>query len=154
YLGGHSDVLAGALITARADARWAEIAAIRHDEGACLGPVEAWLLLRGMRTLYARVERQGAAALALATRLAARGATVCYPGLPGHPQHAIAARQMERGFGGMLSIRVPAPLELVKKLRVWVLATSLGGVESLIEHRATVEGPASPTPKDLLRMSV
>jgi cystathionine gamma-synthase len=154
YLGGHSDVLAGALVTPRLDDAWAELARIRHDEGACLAPVEAWLLLRGMRTLYARVERQSASALELARRLEARGVTVCYPGLPSHPQHAIAARQMQRGFGGMLSIRVPQPLALVAKLRVWVPATSLGGVESLVEHRATVEGPTSPTPADLLRLSV
>jgi cystathionine gamma-synthase len=154
YLGGHSDVLAGALVTARADETWAELQRIRHDEGACLGPVEAWLLLRGMRTLFVRVERQSASALELATRLERRGVTVCYPGLASHPQHATAAGQMARGFGGMLSIRVPRPLELVSRLRVWVPATSLGGVESLIEHRFTVEGPSSPTPPDLLRLSV
>jgi cystathionine gamma-synthase len=154
YLGGHSDVLAGALVTAQLDDAWAEVCRIRHDEGACIGPFEAWLLLRGMRTLYARVERQSKTALELAMRLAERDVTVSYPGLPAHPQHAIALRQMHRGFGGMLSIRVPRPLELVRRLRVWVPATSLGGVESLVEHRASVEGPTSPTPPDLLRLSV
>ena len=153
YLGGHSDVLAGAVVAARADDAWAEIARIRHDEGACIGPVEAYLLLRGMRTLYPRVERQSATALALARRLEAVCA-VAYPGLPTHPHHAVAARQMERGFGGMLAIRVTSPLEVIRKLRVWVPATSLGGVESLVEHRFTVEGPTSPTPPDLLRLSV
>jgi cystathionine gamma-synthase len=154
YLGGHSDVLAGALVTAAQDDAWAAIAQLRHDEGAVLGPVEAWLLLRGMRTLFARVERQSRTAQYLAMKLAARGVTVDYPGLPSHPGHAVAARQMIGGFGGMLSIRVPDPIAVVKRLRVWVPATSLGGVESLIEHRATVEGPTSPTPRELLRLSV
>ncbi|HEX4455389.1 MAG TPA: aminotransferase class I/II-fold pyridoxal phosphate-dependent enzyme [Kofleriaceae bacterium] len=154
YLGGHSDVLAGALVTAKLDDAWAALAQLRHDEGAVLGPVEAWLLLRGMRTLYARVERQSQTAFVLATKLAARGVAVDYPGLQNHPGHAVAARQMQGGFGGMLSIRVADPLAVVGKLRVWVPATSLGGVESLIEHRASVEGPTSPTPKSLLRLSV
>jgi cystathionine gamma-synthase len=155
YLGGHSDVLAGALVCARVDDAWAELQLARREEGACLGPVEAYLLLRGMRTLYARVPRQSASAFDLARRLEAL-VQVIYPGLPSHPQHAIAARQMTGGFGGMLSIRVGArdPLAVIRKLRVWVPATSLGGVESLIEHRASVEGPGSPTPKDLLRLSV
>ena len=154
YLGGHSDVLAGALVTAKQDDAWAEIAQIRHDEGAVLGPVEAWLLLRGMRTLYARVERQSRTAQYLAMQLSSRGIRVDYPGLPSHPHHAVAVRQMQGGFGGMLSIRVADPVAVVKRLRVWVPATSLGGVESLIEHRATVEGPTSPTPHELLRLSV
>jgi len=154
YLGGHSDVLAGALITREDNAAWAEIRCTRHDEGAVIGPVEAFLLGRGIRTLFARVERQSRTALGLATRLAGRGVTVCYPGLPSHPQHALAAKQMQGGFGGMLSIRVADPIAVVKRLRLWVPATSLGGVESLIEHRASVEGPTSGTPKDLLRLSV
>src|SRR5262249_61492778 len=126
------------------------------EGGAGLGPLEAYLLRRGMRTLYARVARQSASALALATRLETLGVGVHYPGLASHPQHAVAARQMTNGFGGMLSIRVGSrdPLDVIRKLRVWVPATSLGGVESLIEHRASVEGPDSPTPKDLLRTSV
>lgn len=155
YLAGHSDVLAGAVITRTQSDAWAEIARTRQDEGNVLGPVEAFLLARGVRTLFPRVERQSRTALSLATRLAALpGVTVCYPGLPDHPQHAVAARQMQGGFGGMLSIRVRDPLAAVKRLKVWVPATSLGGVESLVEHRASVEGPNSPTPKDLLRLSV
>jgi cystathionine gamma-synthase len=130
---------------------------MRHDEGACLGPMEAWLLLRGMRTLFARVERQSRTALALAHRLEPL-AGVIYPGLASHPQHAVAARQMIGGFGGMMSIRTGGGAEralaVVRKLRVWVPATSLGGVESLVEHRASVEGPDTPTPPDLLRLSV
>jgi cystathionine gamma-synthase len=158
YLAGHSDVLAGALVAARADAAWAQIAELRHDEGPCLGPFEAYLLLRGMRTLYARVERSSRTAQHLAEALSARGVTVRYPGLASHPHHAVAARQMHRGFGGMLSIQVGGgaerALEVVKRLRVWVPATSLGGVESLVEHRHSVEGPTTPTPPDLLRLSV
>jgi len=154
YLNGHSDVLAGALVTRVRDEAWAELEYIRHVEGACLGPVEAWLLQRGMRTLFARVNCQSKTALSLARRLTERGVTVDYPGLPHHPQHAIAARQMHGGFGGMLSIRVAEPIALVKKLRVWMPATSLGGVESLIEHRHTAEGAGSPTPFELLRLSV
>jgi len=154
YLSGHSDVLAGALVTAKADDAWHAIHELRHVEGAVLAPVEAWLLQRGMRTLFARVERQSRSALALAQRLAARGVAVDYPGLPDHPQHALAVRQMRDGFGGMLSIRVPRPLEVVAKLEVWTLATSLGGVESLVEHRHSVEGANSPTPPELLRLSV
>jgi cystathionine gamma-synthase len=159
YLGGHSDVLAGALVTRADDEVWAEAKYIRHDEGAVLGPMEAWLLLRGMRTLFVRVPHQSTSAMALAQRLdQQRLCDVIYPGLASHPQHAVAARQMTGGFGGMLSIRTGGgaarALAVVKKLRVWMPATSLGGVESLIEHRASVEGPNSPTPDDLLRMSV
>ncbi|HSD86703.1 MAG TPA: PLP-dependent transferase, partial [Kofleriaceae bacterium] len=116
-----------------------------------------WLLLRGMRTLFVRVERQSQTALSLAQRLSSLpDVTVAYPGLASHPQFVVAETQMVDGFGGMLSIQVGRrdPLAVVKKLRVWLPATSLGGVESLVEHRATVEGKASPTPYDLLRLSV
>jgi cystathionine gamma-synthase len=155
YIGGHSDVLAGALVTRADSEAWTQIAATRQTEGNVLGPVEAFLVARGVRTLFARVERQSKTALGLATRLSELpGVAVSYPGLPSHPHHAVAARQMQGGFGGMLSIRVRDPLAVVKRLRLWVPATSLGGVESLVEHRASVEGPNSPTPKDLLRLSV
>lgn len=159
YLGGHSDVLAGVLVTARKDEAWARIRQLRADEGACLGPMEAYLLLRGMRTLYARVERSSRTAQVLAERLSqVPDVSVIYPGLPGHPHHAIAARQMQRGFGSMLSIRVgggPAvALGVVQRLGVWIPATSLGGVDSLVEHRYSVEGATTPTPPDLLRLSV
>ncbi|MBA3465151.1 MAG: aminotransferase class I/II-fold pyridoxal phosphate-dependent enzyme [Deltaproteobacteria bacterium] len=159
YLGGHSDVLAGALVTRVIDDAWTELAQLRHDEGPCIGPMEAYLLLRGMRTLYARVERSSRTAQLLADQLAALpGVTVRYPGLASHPQHALARRQMERGFGSMLSIQVGGgaerALSVVKRLRVWVPATSLGGVESLVEHRFSVEGANTPTPPDLLRLSV
>jgi cystathionine gamma-synthase len=160
YLNGHSDVVAGALITARADDFWARIAALRHDAGAILGPFEAWLLLRGMRTLHLRVERACRSAAFLAERLQEHPnvAAVLYPGLADHPGHALAARQMQGGFGGMLSIRVgggeAAAIATAAKVEIWQRATSLGGVESLIEHRASIEGEGSPVPPDLLRLSV
>jgi cystathionine gamma-synthase len=160
YLNGHSDVVAGALVTARRDDFWHRIETLRHDGGAILGSFEAWLLLRGMRTLYLRIERACRTAALLAERLAAHRsvAAVLYPGLPDHPGHAVAARQMEGGFGGMLSIRVQggeeAPIATAARVRIWKRATSLGGVESLIEHRASIEGPGTPAPPDLLRLSV
>jgi cystathionine gamma-synthase len=160
YLNGHSDVIAGALATARADGLWARIGTIRTGHGALLGPFEAWLLLRGLRTLDVRVRAQAQAAMQLATRLAQHGEVdgVLYPGLAQHPGHAVAARQMAGGFGGMLSIRVKggarAAIAAAARVNVWKRATSLGGVESLIEHRASIEGPTSPCPADLLRLSV
>jgi len=160
YLNGHSDVLAGALVTAREDDFWSRIAALRHDSGAVLGPFEAWLLTRGMRTLYLRVRQASATALAIARHFDGHPKLdrVLYPGLEGHPGHAIAARQMAGGFGGMLSLRVrggaPAALALSGGARLFKRATSLGGVESLIEHRASIEPPDSPVPDDLLRLSV
>lgn len=159
FLGGHTDVLAGMLVTARLDEAWQRIAELRHDEGAVLGPFEAYLLLRGMRTLFARVERSSHTAQAIAERLAfLPDVSVLYPGLSSHPDHAIAMKQMTRGFGSMLSIRVGGAAQtaigVVQRLRVWVPATSLGGTESLVEHRFTVEGANTPTPPDLLRLSV
>jgi cystathionine gamma-synthase len=160
YLNGHGDVVAGALVSARADDLWSRIEALRHDAGAILGSFEAWLLLRGLRTLYLRVERACATAQFLAERLLEHPnvAQVLYPGLPDHPGHAIAARQMQGGFGGMLSIRVrggeAAAIATAAQVEIWQRATSLGGVESLIEHRASIEGPGTPVPADLLRLSV
>ena len=160
YLNGHSDLVAGALVTAQTDEFWQRLTAIRHDGGAILGPFEAWLLLRGMRTLYLRVERACASAQFLAERLRAHPnvAQVLYPGLPDHPGHAVAARQMRGGFGGMLSIRVKggeaAAIATAARTEIWQRATSLGGVESLIEHRASIEGAGTPVPPDLLRLSV
>ena len=160
YLNGHSDVIAGALIAAQQDDWWQRIRYIRSSLGAMLGPVEAWLLLRGMRTLNVRVEASSRTALHLATELQAhRGVVeVLYPGLANRPGHDVALRQMHGGFGGMLSIRVAggsdAAIRTAGRLKVWKRATSLGGVESLVEHRASVEGPGSPCPPDLLRLSV
>ncbi|MFC7334373.1 trans-sulfuration enzyme family protein [Rhodocista pekingensis] len=159
YLNGHSDVLGGALATAHADGFWERIAAIRATQGAVPGPFEAWLLLRGMRTLGLRVERACATAQRLAEHFDGhpRLEAVLYPGLPSHPGHAVAARQMNGGFGGMLSVRVKGgsagAVAASAALRVWTRATSLGGVESLVEHRGSIEGPDSPCPQDLLRLS-
>ena len=160
YLNGHSDVLAGALISARDDGYWRRVKAIRRHGGATLGSFEAWLLVRGMRTLGLRVERSSRSALALARRFGShpKVAAVLYPGLPQHPGHEVAARQMTGGFGGMLSIRVAggeaAALAVAARVQVFKRATSLGGVESLIEHRASIEGAGTPVPVDLLRLSV
>jgi cystathionine gamma-synthase len=158
-LGGHTDVLGGMLVAAKIDEHWARIAELRHDEGAVIGPMEAYLLLRGMRTLFARVERSSKTALAIAERAAfLPNVNVLYPGLSSHPQHAVAKKQMSRGFGSMLSIRVggtgQTAIGVVQRMKLWVPATSLGGVESLVEHRYTVEGANTPTPEDLLRLSV
>jgi len=158
-LNGHSDVVAGALAGAQADEFWAKVESIRKMQGAILGPFEAYLLMRGMRTLHVRAAAQAKSALGLAQRFSAhpKVARVLYPGLPQHPGHDIAARQMEGGFGYMLSIQVTdgeaAAIRTAAKVRLWKRATSLGGVESLVEHRASIEGPGTPCPPDLLRLS-
>jgi cystathionine gamma-synthase len=158
-LNGHSDVVAGALVTAREDDMWARIVDIRKSQGAILGPFEAYLLMRGMRTLHLRAAAQATSAQRLAERLSTHPnvARVLYPGLPQHPGHDVAARQMDDGFGFMLSIQVTggerAAIATAARVRLWKRATSLGGVESLIEHRASVEGPGTPCPPDLLRLS-
>jgi cystathionine gamma-synthase len=159
YLNGHSDVVAGAVATARKDAAWMRISDVRQRLGALLGPFDAFLLLRGLRTLDLRVRAQCRTAALLAERLRVHPAVkaVLYPGLPDHQGHAIAARQMSGGFGGMLSIRMKDRAEAIAvaaRVRLWRRATSFGGVESLIEHRASIEGANSPCPGDLLRLSV
>jgi cystathionine gamma-synthase len=160
YLNGHSDVVAGALITANNDEWWDRIRAVRAEGGAILGTFEAWLLQRGMRTLFLRVRRASESALRIAQHLEGHPMVdkVLYPGLESHPGHAIATRQMHGGYGGMLSLRVKggarAALRVAGKCEVFVRATSLGGVESLIEHRYSIEGAKSPIPEDLLRLSI
>jgi cystathionine gamma-synthase len=159
YLNGHSDVLAGSLTTARQDEYWQRICGVRTSCGAVLGSFEAWLLVRGMRTLPLRVKQCSANAFYLAEQLERHPGVeqVLYPGLPSHPQHALAQRQMQGGYGGMLSIRVKggeaAAVRCAARVQLWKRATSLGGVESLIEHRASIEGPSTPVPRDLLRLS-
>ncbi|MDP6832453.1 MAG: PLP-dependent transferase [Alphaproteobacteria bacterium] len=159
YLNGHSDMVGGALVTARRDGFWQGLAAIRHDGGGILGAFEAWLLLRGMRTLFPRVETACRNALAVAEHFHGHTevAEVLYPGLPSAPDHELAARQMRGGFGGMLSLRLRGGEEqavaVAARVTLWARATSLGGVESLIEHRASIEGPDTPVPGDLLRLS-
>ncbi len=160
YLNGHSDIIAGTLTGARDDEFWQRLVAGRSSGGAILGSLEAYLLLRGMRTLFLRVERACRSAQRVAEAMASHSGVleVLYPGLPGHPGHAIAARQMTGGFGGMLSIRVKggeeAAIATAARVEIWKRATSLGGVESLMEHRASIEGPGTPVPADLLRLSV
>jgi len=160
YLNGHSDVVAGALATAENSEFWNCIRSARAHIGASLGPFEAWLMVRGLRTLHVRVKTQAETAALLASRLLSHPAlsAVLYPGLRQHPGHAIAARQMKGGFGGMLSVRVrageAAAIATAANVRLWKRATSLGGVESLIEHRASIEGAGTPCPSDLLRLSV
>ena len=202
YLNGHSDVVAGAVVgrkTSTAEASvggvggvggvdadagsdafpkvWDRLLRARSFGGSVLGPFEAWLLLRGMRTLHVRVRAQCATAAALANKLRSHPcvAAVYYPGLETHPGHAVARAQQsspfsfsantracgsndQKMFGGMLSVRCvgggKAAVMTTSMTKVWFPATSLGGVESLVEHRKTVEGPSSETPDDLLRLSV
>lgn len=159
-INGHSDVLGGALSCSNPDMPiWQAIRADRHDAGAIMGSFEAWLALRGMRTLPLRVERMCATAQTLAEFLDAhpKVGKVLYPGLPDHPGHDLAARQMCGGFGYLMSFVVKggaeAALRTAGRLELIHRATSLGGVESLIEHRATIE-PQSGIPEGLLRFSV
>jgi cystathionine gamma-synthase len=160
YLNGHSDVLGGVLVTGADSPRWEEIAGLRNAMGTMLAPVESWMLIRGLRTLFVRVRQASATALALARHLEAhpKVEAVLYPGLPSHPGHGVAARQMAGGFGGMMSVLVKGgerqALAVVKRLKVFLPATSLGGIESLAEHRRTIEGPASPVPGNLIRLSI
>jgi cystathionine gamma-synthase len=159
YLNGHSDALAGALAFAKEDELTARVRQIRTAHGLLLGPFEAFLLIRGMRTVHLRVRAACENAAELAQRLAKHAGVVevLYPGLPSHKGHDLARRQMQGGFGGMLSIRVAggetAAIAAAARLTLWKRATSLGGAESLVEHRASIEGPGSPCPPDLLRLS-
>jgi cystathionine gamma-synthase len=159
-LNGHTDVVAGALAARTADDFWTRIIGIRKLGGAILGPFEAYLLMRGMRTFFLRARQQADNARSLAERLAThrKVSAVLYPGLPSHPGHDVAARQMQEGFGSMMSIRVAggeaAAIDTAARVTLWRRATSLGSAESLIEHRASVEGPDTPCPPDLLRLSV
>ena len=159
YIGGHSDVQGGALVFAQKTELFEKTLHARHILGAVASPFNSWLALRGLRTLPLRMERHSANALAVARFLSAHRAVsaVHYPGLQTDPGHAIARRQMS-AFGGMLSFRVQAgrdaAIRAVTRTRLFTRATSLGGVESLIEHRATSEGPSSRTPPDLIRLSI
>jgi len=159
YFGGHSDVLGGALAFKREDEFFAKVARRLHITGAVLAPFNAWLTLRGCRSLPARMALHCANARGIATFLEAQPQVerVNYPGLASHPGHALASRQM-RDFGGMLSVQLrggrAAALAVAGGLQLFTNATSLGGCESLVEHRASVEGPHTTTPDNLLRLSV
>ena len=160
YLNGHSDVGGGVLATREETPLWQEIGEVRGLLGSILPPFEAWLLLRGLRTLSVRFEKACASALEIARYFEdhPKIERVAYPGLESHPGHAVARAQMTGGFGGMLSLMIKGNAEDAKRVasrvRLWLPATSLGGVESLIEHRASVEGPLSEVPGNLLRLSV
>tara|TARA_R110000824_G_scaffold186213_5_gene367457 strand:- start:43 stop:945 length:903 start_codon:yes stop_codon:yes gene_type:complete len=159
-INGHSDVLAGVLATNNVTGRvWEDIKIDRHDAGAVIGPFEAWLLVRGMRTLPLRVREMSSNAAKLAAFLQdhPKIETVLYPGLPSHNGYELAQTQMTGGFGSLLSCVVKggaeAALTVISKLTVFHRATSLGGVESLVEHRHTIE-PHTGIPEGLLRLSV
>jgi cystathionine gamma-synthase len=160
YLNGHSDVTAGALTSVAHHELWDEIQEVRIFHGSVLSPFDAWLLMRGLRTLGVRYRRASESALAIATHFVDHPAIekVLYPGIPSNPGYAAATSQMSDGFGGMLSILVKggegSARRLATNTRLFTTATSLGGTESLIEHRASVEGPNSIVAKNLVRVSV
>jgi cystathionine gamma-synthase len=160
FYNGHADLLGGLLISAAEGDRWEQVKWIRTHTGAVMGAFEAWLLLRGMKTIYLRVDRASENAMAIANHFEGHSAihSVLYPGLESHPGHQIAAKQMDRGFGAMMSLRVnggfDAAHQVATSARVFIPATSLGGVESLIEHRTVLEPPESVVPEDLLRLSI
>ncbi len=159
-LNGHSDVLAGAIVTADSHDLWLAVCAERAGAGAVPGTFESWLLLRGMRTLFVRVNAAMKSAMAIAEFLQSHSAieAVLYPGLVNHPGHDIASRQMQGGYGSLLSFLVngdsTTALSVAGKLQLITSATSLGGVETLIEHRHTLEPEENAIPENLLRLSV
>lgn len=160
YLNGHSDITAGVLSTNKTDATWDDIFEIRKLQGTVLQAFDAWLLIRGMRTLFLRYEKSTQNALTLAQHFEDHPAikAVLYPGLPSHPGHAIAKRQTGGQYGGMLSIitkgNEQTSIDVARYCEIFYPATSLGGVESLIEHRKTVSGEGFPVDPCLLRLSV
>ena len=160
YLNGHSDVTAGVLTAREASPRWEQVKQAQIGLGATLGSFEAYLLIRGLRTLFLRVEQSSRNALALAKHFEKHPklVSILYPGLESHPHHKIAKKQMAGGFGGMLSILVKGneaqSRGVASRLKVFTPATSLGGVESLAEHRKSVEGPNSIVPENLIRFSI
>jgi len=159
YIGGHCDVVGGALITLHDNYLFERARKSQRYGGAVPSPFDCWLTLRGLDTLPYRVRAQADNAMQVARFLKAHQAVeaVHYPGLPDHPGHAIAARQMQ-AFGGMISFQVrggkDAAMAVAARCRLFIRATSLGGTHSLIEHRASVEGPESKTPQNLLRLSI
>jgi cystathionine gamma-synthase len=159
YLGGHGDVLGGAVVARTRDGVFERIRAIQASGGAVPSPFDCWLVLRGIRTLPYRMRAHSENALKVAAFLHghARVEAVHYPGLPTHPAHDVARRQMA-AFGGMLSVQVRGDqaraMQVAAKLRVFTRATSFGGTESLVEHRASIEGPGTRTPENLLRLSI
>jgi cystathionine gamma-synthase len=159
YLGGHGDVLGGAVVARSREAFYERVRAIQGSGGAVPSPFDCWLVRRGIRTLPWRMRAHSDNALKVATFLAAHPGVeaVHYPGLASHPQADVARRQMT-GFGGMLSVQVKggraAAFAVASKVRIFTCATSFGGTESLLEHRASVEGAATRSPDNLLRLSI
>jgi cystathionine gamma-synthase len=159
YLGGHGDLMGGAVVTRAEDEAWTQIRAVQAAAGGVPSPFDCWLVLRGIQTLPWRVRAHAENAMRLATFLAShrRVEVVHYPGLASHPGHALAARQM-RSFSGMLSFQVRGgaadAMAVAAKVTIFTRATSFGGTDSLIEHRASIEGPGTRTPENLLRVSV
>ena len=160
YLGGHSDVLGGALIVRENGVVRDRLRDFQGTGGGVPSPFDCWLVLRSLATLPLRVRAQAASAAAVAAFLASdrRVERVYYPGLATHPGHALASRQMHEGFGAVVSFQVPGSaaeaMRVAARTKIFTRATSLGGVESLIEHRASMEGPQSRTPQNLLRTSI
>ena len=160
YLNGHSDLIAGALVTRQDNDHWQRVRKVRAQIGATLGSFESWLLLRGMRTLHLRVAAASQSAQRIAEHFAEHPLVqrVLYPGLTDSPGHSVAAWQMHGGFGGMMSLCAhggeAAAIAVAAHTGLWKRATSLGGTESLIEHRASVEGVGTPAAPNLLRLSV
>lgn len=160
YLNGHSDMTAGVVVTRKDDDLWQELQEVRKLSGAIIAPFEAWLLIRGLRTLFVRFDTMSKNALAFARHFENHPLLekVLYPGLDSHPQHAVAKKQMTAGFSGMLSVLVKGDYEQTKNvtaaLKLFIPATSLGGVESLVEHRKGVEGPDSDVADNLIRISI
>ena len=160
YIGGHSDILGGAIIV-RDDDEWsARLKRVQILMGATQNPLDCYLLARGLKTLPLRMREHSASALALAQLLEKHAAIeqVHYPGLSSHSQHELAKHQMPNGFSGMISIQIKGDeanaRRVASELKLFQQATSLGGVESLVEHRRSIEGPESKTPGNLLRLSV
>jgi len=159
YFGGHSDVMGGTLMFAKKNEFYERCHHTRTIMGCVLSPFNAWLVLRGLRTLACRMRVHCDNAMKIAAALDGNPALshIHYPGLGDDPGHAVAKKQMS-AFGGMMSIRVKAgreaALKVLSRIKIFTRATSLGGVESLIEHRASSEGPGSRTPQDLLRLSI
>ncbi len=160
YFGGHSDVLGGCVVVREQGELATRLRRIQVLTGGVPSPFDAWLVARGIQTLHLRVGAQSHSAAQLAAFLASHPGIerVNYPGLPDHPGHTVASQQMQGGFGGMLSVQIrgdrTAAVGVSNRLRLFTTATSLGGVESLVEHRRSVEGPDSQTPDNLLRLSV
>ncbi len=159
FLSGHGDVLGGAIVSKENDEFFERVRTIQTGAGAVPSPFECWLTLRGIRTLPYRVRAHSENAMKVAAYLDGHGAisSVNYPGLENNPHHAVAKKQMKM-FGGLLSIHLKggrdAALRMASRVRLFTRATSLGGTESLIEHRASVEAPPAQTPEDLLRLSI